>query len=200
MVTTTADRGSARERLLAAANELFYEHGVHTVGIDRIIEHAGVAKASLYNTFGSKDELIRAYLTSRHVRRRERITLELATRYDTPRDRILGVFDVLSESFVEPGFHGCAFVNASAEAEPGGLIEEAVDDYRAWVRTLFLDLARDAGAAEPEQLASQLQLLYDGAAVTARMDRGPAAATAARAAAEILLDASTRKTNNQRKS
>jgi AcrR family transcriptional regulator len=64
---TSRGRPSARERLLAAANELFYNEGVHTVGIDRIIEHAGVAKASLYNTFGSKDELVRAYLETRHV-------------------------------------------------------------------------------------------------------------------------------------
>ena len=62
----SAPRPSARERLLAAANELFYDEGVHTVGIDRIIEQAGVAKASLYNTFGSKDELVRAYLQARH--------------------------------------------------------------------------------------------------------------------------------------
>jgi hypothetical protein len=90
-------------------------------------------------------------------------------------------------------------VNASAEAEPGGRIEEAVDDYRAWVRALFVGLARDAGAADPEQLARQLQLLYDGATIAARMDRDPTAAAAARAAAEILLDVSTKKTNNQRK-
>ena len=62
MAVKNAARPSARERLLAAADELFYEEGVHTVGIDRVIEHAGVAKGSLYNTFGSKDELIRAYL------------------------------------------------------------------------------------------------------------------------------------------
>src|SRR5664279_4910680 len=68
MVTRTIDRRSARERLMTAADELFYEEGVHTVGIDRVIEHAGVAKGSLYNTFGSKDELIRAYLEGRHAR------------------------------------------------------------------------------------------------------------------------------------
>ena len=63
----TADiKHSARERLLAAANELFYAEGVQTVGIDRVIERAGVAKASLYNTFGSKENLVRAYLESRH--------------------------------------------------------------------------------------------------------------------------------------
>ena len=68
----SAARPSARERLLAAANELFYNEGVHTVGIDRVIEQAGVAKASLYNTFGSKDELVRAYLEGRHASIAER--------------------------------------------------------------------------------------------------------------------------------
>ena len=69
----TAPGLSARERLLAAASELFYAEGVHTVGIDRVIERAGVAKASLYNTFGSKDELVRAYLEARHAQTSERI-------------------------------------------------------------------------------------------------------------------------------
>src|ERR1700754_3022130 len=98
---------SARERILAAANELFYREGVNTVGIDRVIERAGVAKASLYNTFGSKEELIRAYLASRHDARCARMTEKLE-RYDTPRARLLGVFDVLGELFVESNFRGCA--------------------------------------------------------------------------------------------
>src|SRR5712691_3015747 len=116
--TTTLDRRSARERLLAAADELFYEEGVHTVGIDRVIEHAGVAKATLYSAFGSKDELIRAYLTRRHQVWRERVAAKLET-YDASRDRLLGVFDWLSEASAHPGFHGCAFMNASAEDRPG---------------------------------------------------------------------------------
>src|SRR5690242_9649748 len=126
---TTAPQleGSARDRLLAAANELFYEEGVHTVGIDRIIERAGVAKASLYGTFGSKDELVRAYLEGRHARRQTRITEALATRYATPRERILGVFDVLGETVAEPGFHGCAFINASVESTPGSAAQQASD-------------------------------------------------------------------------
>ena len=88
--------GSARERLLAAANELFYEEGVHTVGIDRVIERAGVAKASLYSTFGSKDELVRAYLLQRAEARRKRISDRIA-RHTDPRDRILSIFDLLGE-------------------------------------------------------------------------------------------------------
>ena len=88
--------GSARDRLLAAANELFYEEGVHTVGIERVIERAGVAKASLYSAFGSKEELVRAYLQERADARKRRIA-ERVARHDDPRDRILAVFDVLVE-------------------------------------------------------------------------------------------------------
>ena len=188
MSIKTTDRRSARERLLAAADELFYEEGVHTVGIDRVIARAGVAKATLYSVFGSKDELIRCYLTARHAARQERITRTLA-RYETPRDRLLGVFDVLGESFAEPGFRGCAFMNASAEARPGSAIEEVSDEFRAWVRSLFVELGQAAGVPAPERLARQLALLYDGATVTARMDRDPGAAAAARGAAAALLDA-----------
>src|ERR1700753_2615265 len=91
-------KGSARERLLKAANELFYDEGIQTVGIDRIIEKAGVAKASLYNTFGSKDELIRAYLDSRGESRRAAIEAEMA-KADNPRGRLLAIFDALEKLF-----------------------------------------------------------------------------------------------------
>ena len=178
---------SARERLLDAANELFYAEGVHTVGIDRVIERAGVAKASLYNTFGSKDELVRAYLEGRHAQLAARITARVE-RYADPRDKLLGVFEAQGELFAEPGFRGCAFVSASAES-PGEAVSRASDNYRGWVRALFADLASQAGAPEPERLARQLQMIYDGASLSTRMDRDPAAAANARAAAAILLDA-----------
>ena len=193
-------RVPARDRLLAAADELFYEEGVHTVGIDRVIEKAGVAKATLYSAFGSKDALVRAYLTGRHERRKERITTRLAT-CDDPRERLLAVFDLLGETLAQPGFHGCAFVNASAESGPGSGAEQATVEYRAWTRELFTGLARDAGAPDPAALAHQLQLLYDGANISARLDHGspgpasssapsaPSAAVSARAAAAALLDA-----------
>jgi AcrR family transcriptional regulator len=181
---------SARERLLEAANELFYAEGVHTVGIDRVIERAGVAKASLYNTFGSKDELVRAYLEMRHARIAARVTRYIE-RYDTPRERLLGVFEAQGETFADPAFRGCAFVAASAES-PGESVSRAADDYRRWVRGLFTDLAREAGAADPELLARQLQMIYDGASLSVRLDRNPAASAMARAAAETLLDAACR--------
>src|SRR3954468_1905637 len=183
-------KASARERLLAAADELFYAEGVHTVGIDRIVERAGVAKASLYSSFGSKEELVRAYLEGRHKIRRSRILAGLE-RFETPRDRLLGVFDVLAEVSSTPGFRGCAFYNASAESvEKGGAVEQVSNANRAWTRGLFTELARDAGVPDAPGLADQLMLLYDGASVGARMDKRPAAAVLARVVAAQMLDAS----------
>jgi AcrR family transcriptional regulator len=186
--TPTAERGSARERLLAAANELFYEEGVRTVGIDRVIERAGVAKASLYNAFGSKEDLVREYLQVRHDARVDRMTRGLA-RYDSPREKLLGVYDVLGEITSQPNFRGCAFVNARSESASSDKVTQVCDTTRAWTRSLFTDLARDAGVLEPERLAAQLHLLYDGATVAAHMDRDLTSAATARAAAAVLLDA-----------
>ncbi|WP_330254178.1 TetR/AcrR family transcriptional regulator [Nocardia sp. NBC_00565] len=189
-------KGSARERLLAAADDLFYREGVQSVGIDRIVREAGVAKASLYNLFGSKEELVQAYLDARHADTREQVERAL-TRFRTPRERLLGVFDAQGQLFTEPDFNGCAHIAASAEAQPGSPVECAADRYRQWVRTLFTDLAREAGVADYEDLARQLHLLYDGAGLSARMDRDPSAATTARAAAVALLDAALQDSNQR---
>ena len=178
---------SARDRLLAAANELFYEEGIHTVGIDRVIERAGVAKASLYSTFGSKEELVRAYLEARAAARRERILATLARRVD-PRGRILAVFDFLAEMAADPSFRGCAFVNASAEGPRASAAREVSLRSRAWTRGLFRDLARELGAADPDRLGRRLAILYDGAIVGASMEGDPRTIPEARAMAEALLE------------
>jgi AcrR family transcriptional regulator len=183
-----AARQPARDRLLAAANELFYNEGVHTVGIDRIIERAGVAKASLYNTFGSKDELVRAYLETRQASVTQRI-MQAVDRYDTPRERLLAVFEGQGDLFAGPDYRGCAFARASAESHPGDQAEQAAGAYRQWVRALLTDLAAAAGAPEPDTLARQLHLLYDGSSQSARMDHDPAVAAAARDCAAVLLEA-----------
>src|SRR6478672_13064301 len=104
----TTTKTSARERLLDAADELFYAEGVHVVGIDRVIARAGVAKASLYNAFGSKEALVRAYLQRRYERRVDAITQALAG-CETARERILAIFDYLDGLIGEPDFRGCAF-------------------------------------------------------------------------------------------
>jgi len=177
---------SARDRLLSAANELFYDEGVRAVGIDRLIERAGVAKASLYSSFGSKEELVRSYLGMRHAARQARLEAKLAG-YPTAREKLLGVFDLLAELTADPGFRGCAFMRADAEVLPGSTVKEMCDLSRGWFRAVLLDLARQAGAAEPERLVRQLVLLYDGVTVAAQMDGNRTAAAEARTLAAGLI-------------
>lgn len=188
-MSTSKPEGTARERLLAAANELFYEEGVHTVGIDRVIERAGVAKASLYSTFGSKEELVRAYLQQRAEQRQLRMSSRIA-KYDNPRDQVLALFDSLGETMADPKYRGCAFINASAEGrrDETSKVSQVCLESRAWVRGLFTELARNCGAADPEELGRQLVCLYDGAAVAASMERDLTAAGRAKAMAATLLD------------
>jgi AcrR family transcriptional regulator len=190
MSTHAIDSRPARDRLLDAASELFYEHGVHTVGIDTIIERAGVAKASLYSAFGSKAELVRAYLEARHASRRATVLAEMAL-HDDPRRKLLALFDVLLTTVKQPEFRGCAFANASAESGPDSAAAEVTRNVRAWLLGVMTEQATALGAAEPAFVARQLTLLYDGALVQSRLDRGPAAATAAKAAAQVLIDAAS---------
>jgi AcrR family transcriptional regulator len=178
--------GTARERLLAAANELFYEEGIHTVGIDRVIERAGVAKASLYSTFGSKDELVQAYLAERAEIRRERIAARVEKETE-PRAKLLAIFDELCALVERPNFRGCAFINASAEGPRESSVTRVCTFHRKWLRDLMMMLAREMGAEDPTFLASQLHLVYDGALVAASMDHDLGAAARARETAEILI-------------
>ena len=183
-------RGSARDRLLQAANELFYAEGVQTVGIDRIIERAGVAKASLYNHFASKEELVAAYLASRHDATTNRLVRAIEG-VDDPRQKILAVFEAQAQLYEQPDFNGCAFNAASTEAPSGGLVDRAADEFRAWIRNMFTDLAAQAGAPNPSSLGRQLHLIYDGAGLAGRMDHhDPSIRPSARDVVEALLDVS----------
>ena len=185
--------GGPRERLLRAADELFYTRGIRNVGIDEVIAAAGVAKASLYTHFRSKDELIAEYVRQRDARWRSWFRESVSARASMPRERLLAVFDVLTEWLAGPGFRGCAFQNASIEmadaTHPAG--GAAAANKRA-VRSYLGELAREAGIADPRKLADQLALVAEGAIVTALMlGRGETAAVArsARAAAAVLLQA-----------
>jgi AcrR family transcriptional regulator len=162
MAKTTAKRPSARERLLAASNELFYRDGVHSTGIDAVIERAGVAKGSLYYIFGGKDELVAAYLRGRLESWRQRVEARQAG-IDDPDEKILAVFDAIADYVSLPEFRGCPFVNAAAEAPAGESQQLAIKEYRDWVRQSFLELAADTAVADSEALADALIVLYDGA-------------------------------------
>ncbi len=195
MVTQTAQstqpdavKLSPRERLLQAASELFYAEGIQSVGIDRVIERAGVAKASLYSTFGSKEQLVGAYLDARHAQVLGRLRAAVDAGED-PVERILAVFDAQAQLFGRPDYHGCAFVAATAEAPAGGRVDEAAESYRGDIRALFTELAAAAGAQDPTLLASQLQLIYDGGGLAAKLDRDAAVAGPARMAAAALIAA-----------
>lgn len=174
-------------RLLTTADELFCAEGVRSVRIDRVIAHAGAAKATLYSAFGSKDGLVRAYLQARHAATAEHMTRQLETHDDTPKERLVGAFEVQGLSFTEPGFRGCAFISASDDTPPGGVVEQAANDYRTWLHDLSLGLARQTGAKDTKSLAQQLVLLHAG--VSAWLDRDPSAETAARTVAAAQVDA-----------
>lgn len=190
--TAAAERaGSARERLLQAADELFYAEGINTVGIDRVIEHAGVAKASLYSSFGSKDGLIRAYLEHRHELRVARIRRHLA-KHDDPRARMLAVFDSFDELINSPTWRGCPFIAATGEARTDATVNEVAAITRGFTRQCFLDEATALGVADPAALAEQLVLLYDGAVVASQGQRDGTAAKRARGMAELVIDSAPR--------
>jgi AcrR family transcriptional regulator len=179
-----------RDRLLKAAH-LFYNEGIRAVGINRLLDEADTPIMSLYRNFGSKDALVEAYLERRHQRTQEQLDREVARRATTPRERILATYDVLAEVvFVDERYRGCAFINASVEmASPDHPLTQLAIRHKDAMLERFAREAREAGAPDPETLATQLLLLMDGAFVGSDMRRDPSIALQARAAASTLLDA-----------
>lgn len=185
----TAPRPSARDRILDVADRLFYERGIHAVGVDTVVAESAVAKTTLYSHFRSKDELIAAYLRGRSERWLAFVDESLAARGGSPRDRILQVFDLLGAWFAEPTYRGCPFINACAEyAGADHPVTVVTREHRARLTSLFVGLCAEAGARSPKALAPQLMLLYDAAMVTAQVEASAAPAKRARAAATVLLD------------
>lgn len=181
-------RGSARERLLDAASELFYRHGIRAVGIDTVIERAGVAKMSLYNHFSSKDELVAAYLERREQRWSEFFDGELRRVGGAPADRVLAVFDILASWLERECPRGCAFVNAEAElADPQHPAQVVIEADKARLRDRLVELVAATGAADPVPVAEQLFLLLEGVLVTSGTGRVRDPAAVAKRAAERLL-------------
>jgi AcrR family transcriptional regulator len=189
-----AKRPSARQRLLEAADRLFYAEGVHTVGIDRLIDEAGVAKGSLFYNFSGKEELIAAYLAGRDEQRRQRIARHQEG-LDDPAERLLAVFDSLEEAVTSPTYNGCPFANASAEAAPGSVEHQALRTFRGWLAQMLLTLAQDAGFTDPHDVAKRVQLLYDGAVSSSQLDARPDAVRLARDLAAGVLRTSPRDTS-----
>jgi AcrR family transcriptional regulator len=181
--------GSTRERLMDAAAMLFYEHGFHAIGLDRILAEVGVTKTTFYNHFESKDALIVAVLQHRDQRDMDQLRDELARRGHGPREQVLDVFDVLDEWFRDGRFKGCLFINAAAQfPNPHDPVHVAAARHGQNLHRAFLDMVRAAGAAEPETLARQLAMLAAAAITTRHVSGDPGAARTAHAMAEALLD------------
>jgi AcrR family transcriptional regulator len=179
-------RPSARERLLQASDELFYTKGVHSTGVDAVLERAGVARGSLYYNFGGKDELVSEYLQGRSEKWAARIA-EAVAGVEGPGERILAVFAAIVDHVGSAGYRGCPFALATAEADKGGAADKAARRYRRWLRKLFTGLVADTGVADSELLTDQLIVLYDGAMTTAAMDKARPAALTARGMAVVVL-------------
>ncbi|HIY86939.1 MAG TPA: TetR/AcrR family transcriptional regulator [Candidatus Yaniella excrementavium] len=185
---TFTERPTARHRLLDTADRLFYQHGIHAVGIDRIVAESGVAKSTMYVHFRTKEELIVAYLRRRSDMTRTRVTAGVEARSNRPvGDRVLAVFDVLDEIASEPHFRGCPFVNAAAEYPDHHGIWDVINYDRSWLPRLLAELLSDADVPDASNLVRQLVQLYDGANVMAHLDQSKNSAKMARTAAKHLV-------------
>lgn len=180
----------ARERILDTAFRLFYAHGPRGVGVDRVVSESGVAKATLYKHFPRKDELVLAYLDKIDQTWFGQLRAAARDAGDDPRAQLVGMFDALAGAARRVGHHGCAFINTAAESESGSDVHARTVEHKQVVRAWVADLARRAGAADPDLLARQLTMLIDGGLAVGVLDADPTAGAAAKAAAQALVDAS----------
>jgi len=174
-----------RERVIDAADALFYSRGIRAVGMDDVRNEAGVSLKRLYALFPGKDSLVLAVLRKRHAMWTEGLTAAVDAT-DGAREKVLAVYDYLAEWFAEDTFRGCGFINAFGELGPTS--PEVAAYAREHKRSFQQQLAHlVAGAGVDPSLAPQLAILAEGAQTTAAIEGSPAAATHARRAAETLI-------------
>lgn len=182
------ENSSARERILEAAHDLISRRGVRDVGIDEVIGQAGVAKATLYRHFPSKDDLITAFLERRErVWTSDWVENESYKRGSTPEERLLAIFDLFDDWFRAPGFEGCSFINVLLEMGAGHPAGAASIGHLEQIRSVISSRAREAGLQEPDEFAHSWHILMKGSIVAA--SEGDAeAALRAKEMAEVLLE------------
>ena len=177
------------QEIVNVAGDLFFRQGYRAVGVDTIVKETGVAKMTLYRHFPSKDDLIVAYLEQVNRLMWEWLDDAVRPHAGKPREQLVAVFQALEKLVKSPECYGCAFMMAASEFpeldSPGHKVALA---HKQRMRDRFRDLARQAGARQPEVLANQLLLLMDGAFAEARMfgPKNPAASVAE--AATALID------------
>ena len=176
-----------RERVLNAADRLYYGRGIQSVGMDELRRASGVSLKGLYGVFPSKAAIVLEVLDRRHALWNTGVSDRVA-RAENPRAKLLAIYDYLSDWFSDDTFRGCGFINAFAEL--GSIspeIAERARQHKAGFQSFVARLVADAGA-DPD-LAPQLSILAEGAQTTAAIAGTPEAAVHARRAAEILIDA-----------
>lgn len=189
---TDSTRSDARERILSAAYELFSQRGVRDVGVDELIARSGVANATFYRHFASKDDLVLAFL-----QRREQlwtigtIVEQALEREAAPREQLLAVFDVLDEWFRRRDYEGDSFVNVLLEMGAGHPLGRASLEHLSTVRRKIQQHAETARLRDPEGFARSLQLLMNGSIVGARMGDTDAGRRARVMAADLIERFST---------
>lgn len=178
----------AARRALKAAARLFYERGIHAVGVDLIASEAGVTKKTLYDRFGSKEQIVVEYLADRDERWRAFLAQRLDAAHPTPTARVLAVFDASRAWSDENSPKGCSMVNAHAEISdplhPAYLI---ITGQKKWMLDLFTQLSRDLSPEGAGHLGRTLMLLHEGALVAHGLNIFPDPITHAREQAEALL-------------
>jgi AcrR family transcriptional regulator len=160
------------QRVLDAASRLFYERGIHAVGVDTIAEAAGVTKKTLYDRFGSKEALVVSYLQHRDARWRDHVAAHLSRGPEPGPDRVLAIFDAAITWSDENSPKGCSAINARAEIGDGNddhPVVPEVSRQKAWLLDVFEELCAEAGMADPRAMAQAMMLLYEGANVTVGM-------------------------------
>jgi len=188
----TRDKAKTRQRLLAAARELFYGDGVCATGVSAVAERAGVTKMTLYAHFPSKEELVTAYLEDSDGRWRGFLEERLSGCEDL-RDGLLAVCDAYREYFTAREMRGCAFVNCAAEfPDPDHPARLMIRRHKAGVRERLRDLAAEAGAENPATLAERLFVVLEGAYVTSALDGDRGMLDRSRALFAELVEAAVR--------
>ncbi len=188
--TPDRTRQSPEQRLLEAGRRLFCREGIHATGIARVLAEAGVSRKTLYERFGSKENLILAVLEHEGALWRAWFEAGVRDLEGSARERLLGVFDLLGAWFADPDFFGCAFINAVAEHDKSEApLAGVAERHRDLTNRALLPLIEGAGVEDAAELMHQLGLVIDGAIVTAMVTRDPGAAARARAIAASLLDA-----------
>jgi AcrR family transcriptional regulator len=186
--TLASPRPDARERLLESAYELFSRRGVRAVGVDEVIAHAGVAKATLYRHFPGKDDLVLAFLERREeLWTRAWVEGEARRLGTTPEDRLLAIFDLFDEWFHREDFEGCSFINVLLEtADRTSRVGDASVVHLATIRSIVRTLAEEAGLRDPDAFAHSWHILMKGSIVAAG-EGDVEAARRAKAMARLLL-------------